>query len=58
MENSLNGSITQISKNIQHLVDGGFGKIYKAIWNAGRIENEYNEIKKITLEVGHKKYTD
>ena len=30
--------------NIEHIADGGFGKVYKSIWRDGRINSEEDEI--------------
>ena len=33
-------------KNIEHVAEGGFGKVYKAIWKDGPITYEEDEIKR------------
>ena len=34
-------------ENIEHIADGGFGKVYKAIWKDGTITSKKDEIKNI-----------
>src|SRR6185369_7339692 len=37
-------------ENIQHVADGGFGNVYKAIWNDGPIIDEYYQNKRINYQ--------
>ena len=34
-------------KNIEHVAEGGFGNVYKAIWKDGPITNKKDKIKKV-----------
>ena len=34
-------------ENIEHVAEGGFGNVYKAIWKDGPITNKKDEIKKV-----------
>ena len=34
-------------KNIEHVAEGGFAKVYKAIWKDGPITNKKDEIKQV-----------
>ena len=35
-------------ENIEHVAEGGFGNVYKAIWKDGPITNKRDEIKKVS----------
>jgi len=34
-------------ENIEHVAEGGFGNVYKAIWKDGQIRDKKDEIKKV-----------
>ena len=43
--NYWNGLNIQISKNIEHLAEGGFGSVFKAVWKDGPIRERFESDK-------------
>jgi hypothetical protein len=39
-------------KNIEHVAEGGFGNVYKAIWENGPIRDRYDQIKQAWIREG------